>query len=66
MSLNGDNLRLTDWRTSRHSIGNGECVEVASTNGNVGVRDSKNPAGPVILYPASAWQAFVARACRGD
>ena len=34
------------WRKSSHSAGNGQCVEVASTLG--AVRDSKNPAGPVL------------------
>jgi hypothetical protein len=66
MSLPGDGLRLTGWRKSRRSIGNGECVEVAAASGNVGVRDSKEPAGAVIVYPASAWQAFVARVRTGN
>ncbi|EHN73338.1 hypothetical protein SMCF_7231 [Streptomyces coelicoflavus ZG0656] len=39
----------------------GECVEVAENcpTGTVPVRDSKNPAGPVVTLGAHAWQAFV-------
>lgn len=66
MSLSGDGLQVRDWRKSRRSIGNGECVEVGSTSGNVVVRDSTDPSGPVVRYPASAWRAFVARARRQD
>jgi hypothetical protein len=36
----------THWRKSSYSGGNDECVEVASTL--VAVRDSKNPAGPIL------------------
>ncbi|MEV4045916.1 DUF397 domain-containing protein [Streptomyces sp. NPDC049744] len=50
------------WRTSSHS-GNtgGDCVEVADNclTGAVPVRDSKNPAGPVVTVGADAWQSFV-------
>ncbi|MGW7328403.1 DUF397 domain-containing protein [Streptomyces sp. NPDC054840] len=43
-----------------HSGGQGDCVEVADNiPGIVPVRDSKRPAGPVIGFGASAWQAFV-------
>ncbi|MFC7985575.1 DUF397 domain-containing protein [Streptomyces sp. NPDC057336] len=51
------------WRTSTYSGPNGgDCVEVADDcpAGAVPVRDSKNPAGPVVTVGASAWQAFVA------
>jgi hypothetical protein len=34
------------WHKSSHSADNGHCVEVASTLG--AVRDSKNPAGPML------------------
>jgi hypothetical protein len=63
MSLAGDS-EPKNWRTSRHSIGNGECVEVASVNQDVVVRDSKNPSGPSVRYPSSAWREFVMRESR--
>ncbi|MET8350092.1 MULTISPECIES: DUF397 domain-containing protein [unclassified Micromonospora] len=59
-------MDLTDarWRTSSRS-GNGECVEVADNlPGVVGVRDSKDPTGPVLVFAPSAWRAFVAVARR--
>ncbi|MGW7362717.1 DUF397 domain-containing protein [Streptomyces sp. NPDC054841] len=49
------------WRKSSYS-GNtgGDCVEVADGScGSVPIRDSKNPAGPVLVVGADAWQAFV-------
>ncbi|MFC9944305.1 DUF397 domain-containing protein [Streptomyces pratensis] len=49
------------WRKSSYS-GNtgGDCVEVADgCPASVPVRDSKNPAGPVLVLGAGAWQAFV-------
>ena len=49
------------WRKSSYS-GNtgGDCVEVADGHpGAVPVRDSKNPAGPVLIVGAEAWQTFV-------
>ncbi|MFY1617413.1 DUF397 domain-containing protein [Micromonospora sp. WMMD736] len=47
------------WRTSTRS-GNSECVEVADNlPGVVGVRDSKDPSGTVLLFAPAAWRAFV-------
>ncbi|MBQ0901825.1 DUF397 domain-containing protein [Micromonospora sp. U21] len=52
------------WRTSSRS-GNSECVEVADNlPGVVGVRDSKDPSGPVLVFAPAAWRAFVAVARR--
>ena len=51
------------WRKSTHSGGSsGECLEVndAACPAHVPVRDSKNPTGPAIAFPAPAWTAFVA------
>lgn len=49
------------WKKSSRSSGNGgECVEVADDlGGAVGVRDSKDPAGPVLSFEPAAWRAFV-------
>ncbi|MFJ7069534.1 DUF397 domain-containing protein [Streptomyces sp. NPDC101115] len=49
------------WRKSSFSGTNGgDCVEVADGHpGAVPVRDSKNPAGPVLIVGAEAWQTFV-------
>jgi Domain of unknown function (DUF397) len=46
------------WRKSTHSANNG-CVEVAFVDGQVAVRDSKNPGGPVLLFSEREWTAFV-------
>lgn len=48
------------WRKSRRSINNGACVEVASARATVAIRDSVDPSGPMIQYPAQTWQAFIA------
>lgn len=46
---------------SSYSSGNGECVEVArNIPHTVAVRDSKIPAGPVLLVTPAAWDTFQA------
>jgi Domain of unknown function (DUF397) len=47
------------WRKSTRSGGQGNCVEIAETPAAVGVRDSKDPSGPVLVFTRSEWQAFV-------
>ncbi|MFG1767804.1 DUF397 domain-containing protein [Micromonospora parva] len=49
------------WRkTVRSGPDGGNCVEVAGNlPGLVAVRDSKDPTGPVLLFPPDAWRAFV-------
>jgi hypothetical protein len=47
------------WRKARRSVGNGACVEIASTKEHILVRDSKIPNSPVIGFSVSAWQSFL-------
>ncbi|MFD0266003.1 DUF397 domain-containing protein [Streptomyces sp. NPDC127106] len=54
-------LAGASWRKSTYSDGGGgDCVEIADgVPGAVPVRDSKDPAGPVVLVGERAWAAFV-------
>ncbi|MDX3693384.1 DUF397 domain-containing protein [Streptomyces europaeiscabiei] len=54
-------LRTVTWRKSSYSGGtSAECVEVSGDlPGLVPVRDSKNPAGGVLVFQAAAWSRFV-------
>ncbi|MEH1099353.1 DUF397 domain-containing protein [Micromonospora sp. CPCC 205561] len=58
-----DILTGARWRkSSRSSTNGGTCVEVADNlPGVVGVRDSKDPAGPALVFTPTAWRAFVSR-----
>jgi hypothetical protein len=48
------------WFKSSRSSSNGQCVEVAFVDEQVAVRDSKDPAGAVLVFSKQAWSAFVA------
>jgi hypothetical protein len=55
------------WFKSSFSGASQDCVEVAHLgSGNVGVRDSKNPMGPALAFPAEEWDAFTGALRRGD
>ena len=58
-------LSTAIWRRSSRSTATSNCVEVAAAGPAVGVRDSKDPDGPVLVLPAAAWTHFVA-AIRSD
>jgi hypothetical protein len=49
------------WHKSTRSSGNsGNCVEVADNlPGVVGVRDSKDPTGPALVFTQTTWRGFV-------
>ncbi|MGX1811842.1 DUF397 domain-containing protein [Nocardia sp. NPDC055321] len=47
------------WFKSSRSEGAKACVEISLGIHAVGVRDSKNPGGPELWFPADAWDAFL-------
>ncbi|MFB7274067.1 DUF397 domain-containing protein [Streptomyces sp. NPDC056244] len=52
--------QFVGWRKSSYSGGgNGECLEVADGYASVPVRDSKNPAGPALLFQTNDWSTFI-------
>lgn len=56
----------TDWvKSSRSSGGSDNCVEVRLAPDAIGVRDSKERSGPVLVVPSAAWSTFVAAAKSG-
>ncbi|HUY48279.1 MAG TPA: DUF397 domain-containing protein [Streptosporangiaceae bacterium] len=61
------NLARATWRKSSYSGGSGNCVEIAGNlPGGVGVRDSKDPSGPALIFTSRAWRAFIAGVKNGE
>jgi len=46
------------WRAAGAS-GGGNCVQARAAGGGAEVRDSKDPAGPVLTFTRSEWAAFL-------
>ena len=52
---------MGDWRKSTYSDGSGgNCVETASSDGTILVRDTTNRDGETLAFTADAWQTFTA------
>ena len=49
-----------NWRKSSHSNFSGNCAEVGQDGTVVGVRDSQDRDGPVLVFGPVAWVAFLA------
>ncbi|MQY09454.1 DUF397 domain-containing protein [Actinomadura macrotermitis] len=55
------------WQKSRRSNPNGNCVEMAELpNGEIAVRNSRYPEGPILVYTRAEVEAFVGGAKDGD
>ncbi len=49
------------WRTSKASADGPNCVEIASEDRAVLVRNSRNPSGTILEFPSSQWSSFLRR-----
>jgi hypothetical protein len=60
-------LSKAQWFKSSRSSASKDCVEVAFLDeGVVGVRDSKNPTGPALVFAPGEWDAFTSRVNSGQ
>lgn len=50
-----------DWRRAE-----GSTVEVAFVDDLIGLRDAKDPQGPVLVFTQGEWEAFVGGAQDGE
>ena len=59
-------LTRAAWHKSTRSSGNGNCVEVAVVDDTVGVRDTKNREGGMLVFSAAEWSVFLSGAKNGE
>jgi hypothetical protein len=52
-------LQTAEWRRSSRSNAGNECVELSRSRDFCAVRDSKHPDGPVLVFAAEVFAAFL-------
>ncbi|MDK9497043.1 DUF397 domain-containing protein [Streptomyces katrae] len=62
-----DSLEGVSWVKSRHSGPEGNCVELAALpDGDVAMRNSRDPLGPALIYTRAEISAFIFGARDGE
>ncbi|MFG3055308.1 DUF397 domain-containing protein [Kitasatospora sp. NPDC048239] len=65
--MSGINLTRAAWMKSSYSQQGGDCLEAApGLPGLVPVRDSKDPEGPALVFPADSWRSFISGVRAGE
>jgi hypothetical protein len=60
MSSTQPNLETAPKWRSASRCSTGDCVEVAVLSPDtIGVRDNKNPGGPILMFTRAEWNAFL-------
>jgi Domain of unknown function (DUF397) len=60
-------MHQVQWVKSSYSFANGNCVEIATLpDGMVGIRNSKDPHGPVLRFTPDEWNAFLSGTLAGE
>ncbi|WP_080678021.1 DUF397 domain-containing protein [Salinispora pacifica] len=54
------------WRKSTRTQQSGQCVEMARVGEVIGMRDSKDPNGPVLAFATEEFAAFLEGVARGE
>jgi hypothetical protein len=49
----------SEWRKSSLSADAANCVEVALVGGEIALRHSRQPDGPILVFSAAAWRVFL-------
>lgn len=66
MHIRADDLNV-DWFTSSYSNDQGgQCVQSGRIEDGMAVRDSKDPHGPVFVFPGASWTEFVTAVKTGE
>ncbi len=58
--MTNPDLSRADWRRSKYSGSNGNCVEIGATGPTILVRDTKDREGGTLAFDALTWAGFVA------
>ena len=56
---NGNFAEVAAWRKATASMSNGHCAEVGTCPSGIGVRDTMDRGGPVLVFGGRAWTAFL-------
>ncbi|WP_380285479.1 DUF397 domain-containing protein [Kitasatospora purpeofusca] len=60
-------VAVRNWCKSSYSAQANDCVETGRlASAGMAVRDSKDPGGPMLLFAADAWLAFLAGVKGGE
>jgi hypothetical protein len=65
--VSADSLSDVVWLKSHHSTADGNCVELALLiSGQVAMRNSRDPHGPVLVYTRAEIACFIAGTKEGE